>query len=72
MSPYEAASTDDLKVKAGHSAIFQFPKIDSIPAPSVSWQADDNTLLYGTKYAVTSDNRLVILSADKSDEKSYR
>ena len=32
----------------------------------------DNTLLYGTKYAITRDNQLVILSADKTDQKRYR
>ena len=35
--------------------------------PSVTWQSEDNTLLYGTKYATTADNKLVILNVDQSD-----
>ena len=61
-----------LRVALGHAAVFTFPEIVSEPGPSVSWQSDDNTLLYGTKYAVTADNSLVILDVDKGDEKRYR
>lgn len=57
---------------AGHAAVFTFPSITSEPSPSVSWQSEDNSLLYGTKYAVTRDNSLVILDVDKGDEKRYR
>ena len=74
MSSFPAASLEptSLAVKSGHAAIFEFPAISSVPAPAVTWQADDNKLLYGTKFAVTSDNRLVILSVDSEDEKKYR
>ena len=61
-----------VKVKQGHAAVFRFPNITSEPSPSVSWQSDDNTLLYGTKYAVTADNSLVILDVDANDVKRYR
>merc|ERR1719232_1487360 len=53
-------------------SVFTFPNITSEPSPSVSWQSDDNTLLYGTKYAVTADNSLVILDVDANDVKRYR
>ncbi len=72
MSPFEDNASNKIIAKSGHAAIFSFPAISSEPAPSVSWQSDDHSLLYGTKYAVTSDNRLVILSVDSSDEKMYR
>jgi len=61
-----------VKVRQGHAAVFTFPNITSEPSPSVSWQSDDNTLLYGTKYAVTADNSLVILDVDANDVKRYR
>lgn len=73
MSSFPASFAEtDLRVESGHAAIFEFPALSSVPAPAVTWQADDNKLLYGTKYAVTSDNRLVILSVDSADEKKYR
>ena len=60
------------KVKLGHAAVFRFPNITSDPSPSVSWQSDDNSLLYGNQYAVTRDNSLVILNVDGTDVKRYR
>ena len=68
----ESGDTGPVRVKAGHAAVFPFPSITSEPSPSVSWQSEDNSLLYGTKYAVTRDNSLVILDVDKGDEKRYR
>ena len=68
----ESGDTGPVRVKAGHAAVFTFPSITSEPSPSVSWQSEDNSLLYGTKYAVTRDNSLVILDVDKGDEKRYR
>ena len=61
-----------VKVRQGHAAVFTFPNITSEPSPSVSWQSEDNSLLYGTKYAVTRDNNLVILNVDETDVKRYR
>ena len=68
----DSGSGSPVRVKAGHAAGFSFPQITSEPSPSVSWQSEDNSLLYGTKYAVTRDNSLVILDVDKGDEKRYR
>ena len=68
----ESGDTAPVQVQAGHAAVFSFPSITSEPSPSVSWQSEDNSLLYGTKYAVTRDNSLVILDVDKGDEKRYR
>lgn len=72
MSEFNPSSIRDLSVDSGHAAIFPFPPIASVPSPAVTWQAEDNTVLYGDKYAVTKDNRLVILSVDVMDEKRYR
>ena len=72
MTSFPDTDGGGLRVALGHAAVFTFPEIVSEPGPSVSWQSDDNTLLYGTKYAVTADNSLVILDVDKGDEKRYR
>ena len=72
MSSFEATPPQRLRVKAGHSVIFKLPAIESVPSPSVTWQTEDDSLLYGTKYAVTSDKRQIILSVDSSDQKRYR
>jgi hypothetical protein len=72
MVPFKQSPPDTLKVKAGHAAVFDFPAIESVPEPAVTWQTEDNALLYGAKYAVTSSNKLVILSADSEDQKKYR
>lgn len=72
MTQFISPLDTSLRVRLGHAAIFSFPNISSEPIPSVTWQSDDNTLLYGTKYATTADSRLVILNVDKGDEKRYR
>ena len=72
MSSFKSTPPQKLRVKAGHSIIFELPPVESVPTPSVTWQTEDNTLLYGTKYAVTSDNRQIILSVDSTDQKRYR
>lgn len=72
MSPFSPDPPRNLRVSAGHAAVFSLPEISSVPAPAVTWQADDNQLLFGTKYHVTTDKRLVILSVDSFDEKKYR
>lgn len=72
MSGFSPRSVRDQEVRVGHAAIFDLPAISSVPSPAVTWHAEDNTMLYGTKYASTSDNKLIILSVDSSDEKRYR
>ena len=68
----ESIGLDSLRVQVGHAAVFPFPPLPSVPPPAVSWQSEDNTQLYGDKFAVTKDNALVVLSVDKDDEKRYR
>eukprot|EP00090_Calanus_glacialis_P041134 TRINITY_DN7227_c0_g1_i2.p1 TRINITY_DN7227_c0_g1~~TRINITY_DN7227_c0_g1_i2.p1 ORF type:complete len:2186 (-),score=220.82 TRINITY_DN7227_c0_g1_i2:579-7136(-) len=72
MTSFPENSGGTVRVKMGHAAVFTFPSISSEPAPSVTWQSDDNTLLYGTKYATTADNKLIILNVDETDAKRYR
>lgn len=72
MTSFSEQPDPQLTVKSGHAAIFEFPAISSEPEPSVSWQSDDLALLYGTKYATTRENKLIILNVDDSDQKQYR
>jgi hypothetical protein len=72
MTEFAPLAASTLRVRTGHAAVFQFPNISSEPGPSVTWQSDDNTLLYGTKYATTADSRLVILDVNPGDVKRYR
>lgn len=62
----------EVTVNSGHPAILDLAPIESIPSPSVTWQTDEGPLNYDIKYAVTSKNQLIILSADEDDEKPYR
>ena len=63
MSPFKATPPQRVRVKAGQAIVFDLPEIESVPEPSVKWQTDDNSNLHGdAKFAMTSDNRLVILS----------
>lgn len=72
MSSFPSSPGQTLRVELGHAAVFEFPALSSEPTPSVSWQTDDGTVLYGAKYAVTNDNRLVVLNVDYDDQKKYR
>ncbi len=73
MTDFDDDDAGVLRVELGHAAVFDFPKsLESEPNPSVSWQTDDGITLYGSKYAVTNDNRLVVLNVDFDDQKLYR
>ncbi|XP_063224987.1 protein sidekick isoform X2 [Bacillus rossius redtenbacheri] len=61
------------EVQAGRAAVLQLPPLDSDPPPLVSWMtADSDSLPYSRKFALTADNRLVVLAAEKADENAYR
>jgi protein sidekick len=72
MSIFEEANERYVSVESGHSAVLDMSFIESVPHPSVSWQTEDGPLNYDIKYAFTSKNQLIILSADEDDQKSYR
>ena len=72
MSPFENDPPQVLRVKAGHAAIFRLPPIPSVPEPSVTWQREDNKVLYGPNYAVTDDQSQIILNVNSSDQARYR
>lgn len=72
MGIFEDQTEKTISVKEGEAAILDLPEIDSIPAPDVTWQTDELITPYGPKYAYSSENQLIILSAEKADQKSYR
>jgi protein sidekick len=72
MGTFESATERQVSVKSGQVAILDLPAIESHPAPLVTWFMDGQTQLYDRKYAMTTDNQLVILDASESDQKAYR
>lgn len=72
MGVFEDQTEKTISVKDGEAAILDLPEIESIPPPDVTWQTDELITPYGPKYAYSSNNQLIILSTEKSDEKSYR
>lgn len=72
MENFEDLTEQFLSVNSGSPAILNLSPINSVPHPSVIWQTDEGPLDYGIKYALTSQNQLIILSSDEDDQKSYR
>lgn len=72
MTPFETQDEKTVVVRSGEAAVLELPPISSHPPPSILWQARDNSLLYGSKFASTSDFRQVILDVNSADQKSYR
>ncbi|CAG0892307.1 unnamed protein product [Darwinula stevensoni] len=74
MEDLGAPANQTVTVSSGEAAVFQLPQLSSYPVPSFTWQANDNTFLYGLKYALTSSPRhqLIILATEASDQKAYR
>ncbi|ODM95509.1 Protein sidekick [Orchesella cincta] len=71
MSPFETQEEKTVVVRSGDAAVLELPPIQSNPPPSVLWQTRDNTLLYGSKFALTSDFKQVILDVNSADQKAY-
>lgn len=72
MDVFKDQSEMTFTVKEGDAAVLNLPEIDSVPLPDVTWQTDEGVLPYAQKYAKSKTNQLIILSADKDDQKPYR
>ncbi|XP_021701131.1 protein sidekick isoform X3 [Aedes aegypti] len=72
MGIFDDLTEQVVSVQSGYPAILNLSKIESVPAPSVTWQTEDGPLNYDIKYATTASNQLIILSVDENDMKSYR
>ncbi|XP_055618243.1 protein sidekick isoform X3 [Toxorhynchites rutilus septentrionalis] len=72
MGNFEDLTEQIVSVQSGYPAILDLARIESVPAPSVTWQTEEGPLNYDIKYATTASNQLIILSVDENDMKSYR
>ncbi|XP_062537067.1 protein sidekick isoform X3 [Armigeres subalbatus] len=72
MGIFDDLTEQVVSVQSGYPAILNLSRIESVPAPSVTWQTEDGPLNYDIKYATTANNQLIILSVDENDMKSYR
>lgn len=72
MTPFKTKDEKTVLARAGEAVILELPPIESHPLPSVAWQTRDNTLLYGSKFAITKDFHQVVLDVSSSDQKAYR
>lgn len=72
MGIFEDLTEQVVSVQSGYPAILNLSRIESVPAPSVTWQTEDGPLNYDIKYATTASNQLIILSVDENDMKSYQ
>uniref|UniRef100_A0A182RPJ4 Protein sidekick n=1 Tax=Anopheles funestus TaxID=62324 RepID=A0A182RPJ4_ANOFN len=72
MGLFDDLSEKIVSVESGYPAILNLSYIESVPAPSVTWQTDEGSLEYNIKFAQTSSNQLIILSADEGDIRAYR
>lgn len=61
-----------MSVQSGQPAVINMALIESVPQPSVQWQTEEGPLNYDIKYAITSENHLIILNAEEEDQKAYR
>lgn len=72
MGIFEDHQERHISVQSGQPAIIDMAPIESVPPPAVSWQSVDGPLNYDIKYAETTTNQLIILSADEDDQHAYR
>ncbi len=59
-------------VSEGDAAVIPVPNIQSYPKATFEWYANDALIIPNQKFSIeTNSNNLIILNAQKSDEKSY-
>ncbi len=62
----------DVYVSEGDAATIIMPNIQSYPKATFEWYANDALIVPNQKFSIeTNTNNLIILNAQKSDEKSY-
>lgn len=72
MGIFEDLSERSVSVQSGNAVVLNLSPIESVPQPSVTWQTEEGPLNYGIKYAETTQNQLIILSAEEEDQRAYR
>lgn len=72
MDQLKTSYPTEIRVKKGHAAVIKMPKMfDAYPKPIIEWFAGGALIEPNAKFAITKDFDLVVLRADKADEKSY-
>ncbi|XP_067118957.1 protein sidekick [Centruroides vittatus] len=61
-----------ITIEQGHAALLIPPEVESIPPPTVTWQRIGKGRLHGSKYVITGENHLVILSVEPEDSGQYQ
>ena len=62
----------EIHVRSGRAAMIKMPKMfDGYPTPAIEWFAGGALIEPNAKFAITKEFDLVVLRADKADEKSY-
>jgi len=62
----------EIRVKKGRAAVIKMPSMyDAYPRPTLEWFAGGALIEPNAKFAITKDFNLVVLRADKADEKAY-
>ncbi|XP_055684947.1 protein sidekick isoform X2 [Lutzomyia longipalpis] len=72
MGIFEDLTERRVSVQSGSAAVLNLAPIESVPQPSVTWQTEEGPLNYDIKYAETTQNQLIILSAEEEDQRAYR
>ena len=72
MDQLKTSYSTEIRVKQGRAAVIKMPKMfDAYPTPTIEWFAGGALIEPNAKFAITKDYSLVVLKADKADEKSY-
>lgn len=72
MDQLKTSYPTEIRVKKGRAAVIKMPKMfDAYPKPIIEWFAGGALIEPNAKFAITKDFDLVVLRADKADEKSY-
>ena len=72
MDQLKTSYSTEIRVKQGRAAVIKMPRMfDAYPTPTIEWFAGGALIEPNAKFAITKDYSLVVLKADKADEKSY-
>lgn len=73
MEDFKDSHEQVIHVESGKSVVLDMTHVESVPIPSVSWENNRGLVQNNLKHFITSNNQLIILSADSEDARSgYR
>jgi hypothetical protein len=72
MDQLKVSYSTEIRVRQGRAGVIKMPKMfDGYPMPTVEWFAGGALIEPNAKFAITKEFDLVVLRADKADEKTY-